>query len=96
VIFSPAIARHLLRRFRAPAPPASSAGEEAPGLTERKHEVLALLVKGFTFSEIGELLGISAHTVTTHVKHIYGKLEVRSRAEAVYEALQLGIVKPEG
>jgi DNA-binding NarL/FixJ family response regulator len=31
--------------------------------------------------------------VTTHVKHIYGKLAVRSRAEAVYEALQLGIVK---
>lgn len=65
-----------------------------PELTEREHEVLALLVKGFTFHEIGELLGISAHTVTTHVKHIYGKLAVRSRAEAVYEALQLGIVKP--
>jgi DNA-binding NarL/FixJ family response regulator len=85
---SPAIARHLLRRFRAPA-----ATTELPGLTEREQEVLALLVKGFTFHEIGELLGISAHTVTTHVKHIYGKLEVRSRAEAVYEALQLGIVK---
>jgi DNA-binding NarL/FixJ family response regulator len=91
---SPAIARHLLRRFRGPAPqPASGGGEEVPGLTEREHQVLELLVKGFTFQEIGELLGISAHTVTTHVKHIYGKLEVRSRAEAVYEALQLGIVK---
>jgi DNA-binding NarL/FixJ family response regulator len=91
---SPAIARHLLQRFRAPAPPsAAGPGAEAPGLTEREHEVLALLVKGFTFQEIGELLGISAHTVTTHVKHLYGKLEVRSRAEAVYEALQLGIVK---
>jgi len=91
---SPAIARHLLRRFCAPSPPvAPSAGEEVPGLTEREHEVLGLLVKGFTFHEIGDLLGISAHTVTTHVKHIYGKLEVRSRAEAVYEALQLGIVK---
>ena len=50
-------------------------------------------MKGFTFHEIGDLLSISAHTVTTHVKHIYGKLEVRSRAEAVYEALQLGIVR---
>lgn len=91
---SPVIARHLLRRFRAPAPPAPpAAGEEVPSLTERELEVLALLVKGFTFQEIGDLLGISAHTVTTHVKHIYGKLAVRSRAEAVYEALQLGIVK---
>ena len=92
---SPAIARHLLRRFHAPAPPQTrAAGVEVPELTEREHEVLALLVKGFTFHEIGDLLAISAHTVTTHVKHIYGKLAVRSRAEAVYEALQLGIVKP--
>ena len=90
---SPAIARHLLRRFRVPAPPAPPTADAVPELTEREHEVLGLLVKGFTFQEIGELLGISAHTVTTHVKHIYGKLAVRSRAEAVYEALQLGIVR---
>jgi DNA-binding NarL/FixJ family response regulator len=91
---SPAIARHLLRRFRTPPSPATrAAGDDVPELTDREHDVLGLLVKGFTFSEIGDLLGISAHTVTTHVKHIYGKLAVRSRAEAVYEALQLGIVK---
>ena len=88
---SPAIARHLLRRFREPSPPAPA--PDAPDLTGREREVLGLLVKGFTFAEIGDLLGISAHTVTTHVKHIYGKLEVRSRAEAVYEAMQLGLVE---
>jgi DNA-binding NarL/FixJ family response regulator len=87
---SPAIARHLLRRFR--KQPASPGVQDA-GLTEREEEVLALLVKGFTFGEIGGLLGISAHTVTSHVRHIYAKLEVRSRAEAVYEAMQLGIIK---
>ncbi len=86
---SPAIARHLLRRFREPE---EARQEELPSLTEREREVLALLVKGFTFQEIGDLLGISAHTVTTHVKHIYRKLAVRSRGEAVYEALQLKIV----
>jgi DNA-binding NarL/FixJ family response regulator len=91
---SPAIARHLLRRFReSPDPTRAPDGAEAPSLTDREDEVLSLLVKGFTFPEIGKLLGISAHTVTTHVKHIYEKLEVRSRAEAVYEALQLGILK---
>jgi DNA-binding NarL/FixJ family response regulator len=88
---SPAIARHLLRRFRKPPPAPGGATHVA--LTDREEEVLALLVKGFTFQEIGSLLGISAHTVTTHVRHIYDKLEVRSRAEAVYEALQLGIVR---
>jgi DNA-binding NarL/FixJ family response regulator len=88
---SPAIARHLLRRFREPPPPAPA--PDAPSLTDREREVLGLLVKGFTFPEIGGLLGISAHTVTTHVRHIYEKLEVRSRAEAVYEAMQLGLVR---
>jgi DNA-binding NarL/FixJ family response regulator len=91
---SPAIARHLLKRFRADAPE-TPGGAEAARLTEREREVLVLLMKGFTFSEIGGLLHISAHTVTSHVKHIYQKLEVRSRGEAVYEALQLGILKEE-
>ena len=91
---SPAIARHLLKRFYAPPQaPAPGRAADLPGLTEREHEVLALLVKGFTYAEIAELLAISAHTVTTHVRHIYGKLEVRSRAEAVYEALHLGLLK---
>ncbi|MGH7805832.1 MAG: response regulator [Candidatus Binatia bacterium] len=87
---SPAIARHLLKRFR-PVEPAAT--PELPALTDREHEVLVLLVKGFTYSEIADLLGISAHTVTSHVKHIYRKLAVGSRGEAVYEALNLGLVK---
>ena len=62
-------------------------------LSEREGEVLRLIVKGFTYAEIAELLGVSAHTVTTHVRGIYRKLEVHSRSEAVYEALQLGLVK---
>lgn len=87
---SPAIARHLLRRFREASP---APAPDTPGLTAREREVLGLLVKGFTFAEIGGLLTISAHTVTTHVKHIYEKLEVRSRSEAVYEAMQLGLIE---
>ncbi|MGH7897553.1 MAG: response regulator transcription factor [Candidatus Binatia bacterium] len=80
-----------LRRFRDPSPPAPA--PEAPDLTQREREVLALLVKGFTFPEIGGLLEISAYTVKSHVKHIYEKLEARSRAEAVYEAMQLGLIE---
>jgi DNA-binding NarL/FixJ family response regulator len=86
---SPQIARHLLRRFQEPAPvPAGG-----PSLTEREREILDGVVKGFTFSEIARLLEISTHTVITHIRHIYRKLEVRSRSEAVYEALSLGLVK---
>jgi DNA-binding NarL/FixJ family response regulator len=91
---SPSIARHLLTRFRdAPPAPQGSQGDPVPSLTEREREVLLYLVKGFTGPEIGRFLDISAHTVASHVKSIYRKLEVRSRGEAVYEAIQLGLVK---
>jgi DNA-binding NarL/FixJ family response regulator len=88
---SPPIARYLLRRFRPP----DAADDDAapPRLSVREHEVLTLIVKGFSYAEIARLIGVSAHTVTTHVRNIYRKLEVHSRGEAVYEALQLGLVK---
>lgn len=88
---SPPIARHLLRRFRTPESP--PADPTVTRLSEREHEVLTLIVKGFSYAEIASLLGVSAHTVTTHVRGIYRKLEVHSRGEAVYEALAMGIVK---
>jgi len=91
---SPPIARHLLRRFRPAAPPAAEPADAGmPRLSEREHEVLTLIVKGFSYAEIAGLLGVSSHTVTTHVRGIYRKLEVHSRGEAVYEALALGLVK---
>ena len=90
---TPAIAQHLILRFQARPP---SAGREAgPALSKRELEVLELVVKGFTFGEIAGLLELSPHTVGTFVRRIYRKLEVRSRGEAVFEALQLGIVKLE-
>ena len=92
---SPPIARYLLRRFGAPtaAPAPRTAPPPAARLSEREHEVLTLIVKGFSYAEIAGLLGVSAHTVTTHVRGIYRKLEVHSRGEAVYEALAMGLVK---
>jgi DNA-binding NarL/FixJ family response regulator len=88
---TPAIAQHLILRFQESAPVEARA--PGPVLSQREHEVLELVVKGFTFSEIAGLLGLSPHTVGTFVRRIYRKLEVRSRGEAVFEALQLGIVK---
>jgi DNA-binding NarL/FixJ family response regulator len=92
---SPSIARYVLRRLqREDAEEASDpADSDAPSLTGREHEVLTLIAKGFSFPEIAELLAISAHTVTTHVRHIYEKLEVNSRGSAVYEAVNLGIIR---
>jgi DNA-binding NarL/FixJ family response regulator len=93
---SPAIARHLLRRFQSePAATGTTAiaGDRAPSLTQREIEVLRLISKGFRFGEIAELLGISTHTVTTHVRHLYAKLEVSSRSAAVWEARHLGLLR---
>ncbi len=90
---SPPIARYLLRRFRAPDAAAAPDPSDLPRLSDREHEVLTLIVKGFSYAESARLMGVSPHTVTTHVRNIYRKLEVHSRGEAVYEALQLGLVK---
>ncbi|PCJ86865.1 MAG: DNA-binding response regulator [Thiotrichaceae bacterium] len=84
------IARYLLNRFHTPAP--ENKNIELPHLTEREKEVLSKLSRGFNFAEIAEILAISPHTVTSHVKHIYRKLAVRSRSEAVFEAVQLGLI----
>ena len=91
---SPGIARRVLQRFRvapvAPVPPPQPA--PASPLSERETEILRLVAKGFSFDTVGELLGISPHTVVTHVKKIYRKLAVHSRGEAVYEASQMGLL----
>lgn len=98
---SPSIARKLLRRMQvspvdAPAPvpaPDPVPDADAPSLSPRETEVLQLIAKGFSFPEIAGLLGISAHTVTTHVRRIYEKLEVGNRGSAVYEAVSLGLIR---
>jgi DNA-binding NarL/FixJ family response regulator len=57
-------------------------------LTKREHEVLELLAEGHPQDEIASELVISPKTVSTHIQHILGKLEVRSRAQAVAVALR--------
>ena len=96
---SPIIARRLLRRFQAEAPAAGTAAhpgvEEASNvaLSDREREILLLASKGFNYPEMGKLMGISPHTVTSHVKKIYRKLAVHSRGEAVFEANRMGLIR---
>jgi len=62
-------------------------------LTERECEILDLLARGYRYIEAAEFLDCGLTTIQTHVKHIYRKLRVHSRAEAVYEAQQLKLIK---
>jgi DNA-binding NarL/FixJ family response regulator len=86
---STSIARHLLRRFRRETP---APLEGAAHLTPREIEVLEVISRGYSNAEIGGLLSMSHHTVNTHIKSIYRKLTVRSRSEAVFEAVQQGLI----
>lgn len=87
---SPAIARHVLKRLRSgesPAPPAEP-GDDV--LSQREVDVLKLVAHGFIPDEIGARLFISPHTVRTHIRHIYEKLRVSRRGQAVFEGQRRG------
>ena len=65
----------------------------SPGpLTAREIDVVRLLSRGCTYSQIGDRLGISVHTVTSHIKNSYRKLEVRTAAAAVMRAVELQLI----
>ena len=66
--------------------------EQNVGLTEREIEVLRLIARGRTYSRVAIELGMSAHTVGTHVKNAYRKLDVHSAAAAVMQAVRLGLI----
>lgn len=87
---SPAVASHILSRMRERAT-LPRANNEAP-LTDKEIAILTDLAKGFRYKEVARIHGISPHTVADHVKSIYRKLAVNSRSEAVFEAVQAGLI----
>ena len=56
----------------------------------RELSILDYVARGFRVSEVAQLLGIQASTVSSHLKSIYVKLAVHSKTEAVYEAVRMG------
>jgi DNA-binding NarL/FixJ family response regulator len=92
---SPVIARKVLARMVKFHTQETYAYEENTGqlLTPRENAILELIAKGGSYAKVAEALGLSVGTVQTHVKHIYGKLSVHSRGEAVYEAHRRGLIR---
>jgi DNA-binding NarL/FixJ family response regulator len=103
---SPIIARQLIARFELqrtsspetqPLPTgkaeAKSAGAMHERVSARELEVLRLISRGYTYPEIAKLLVVSVHTIHTHVRNIYGKLAVKTKTEAVFEARNLGLLE---
>lgn len=101
-VIQPNLARRLLRHFRAEpdavavAPRASPAGgapaETLKPLSDREREILQLIAKGISNSEAARMLSLSKATVRTHLEHIYRKLEVTNRVEAVTEGIRKGLI----
>ena len=97
-VIQPNLARRLLRHFHVAETegrPARADREELPTrpLTEREVEILRLIAKGLSNNEAAGVLGLSRATVRTHLEHIYDKLEVTNRVEAVTEGLRKGLIE---
>jgi DNA-binding CsgD family transcriptional regulator len=87
---TPRVARLVLERFSTIAAGRPSAPSFS--LTGRERQVLELMVQGLIKKEIANQLGMSVHTVTTHIRHVYEKLQVTTNTAAVSKAIREGIV----
>lgn len=101
-VIQPSLARRLLKHFRVGEPSSSSdnlpqvtlPGEpEGKKLSARETEILQLIAKGVSNSEAATMLNLSKATIRTHLEHIYRKLEVTTRVEAVTEGLRKGLIQ---
>jgi len=85
---TPAIAKRVLNLFKKYVP----LKKENFQLTQREKEILQLMVSGLNNKHIAEKLFISLQTVRNHVRHIYEKMHVHSKSQAVVKAIREGLV----
>lgn len=83
---TPRIAKKVLLEMR------GESGEEAESLTARELTILQQIQRGLSYREIGQQLFISPHTVHTHIKKVYEKLQARGREEALRKARRQGLL----
>ncbi len=100
-VIQPNLARNLLKHFRMEVPDGGQTPAKAPALleepettplSERETEILQLIAKGISNNEAASMLGLSKATIRTHLEHIYAKLEVTNRVEAVTEGIRKGLI----
>jgi DNA-binding NarL/FixJ family response regulator len=95
-LLAPAVTKRLIEEFaRRPTPPPGGPAELAE-LTAREREILTLIARGLTNSEIAGELVVGESTVKTHVGNVLSKLGLRDRVQAVVLAYETGLVRPGG
>lgn len=93
-LLSPSITRRLVEAFvRRPRPGAPHEGPLAE-LTRRELEVLRLIGRGMSNAEMADRLVLGEATIKTHVSHLFAKLDLRDRAQAVVMAYESGLIEP--
>ena len=93
-LLSPSVTRKLIEEFVRRSPTAPDVRPVRSRLSDRELEVLKLIARGLSNSEIAGMLHLSEATVKTHVGHILDKLELRDRVQAVVLAYESGVVLP--
>jgi DNA-binding NarL/FixJ family response regulator len=92
--FDPVVAPRVLSAYRSRVAPARRSAQRLDELTDREHDVLRLLSRGLSNTEIAGTLHVGEATVKSHVGSIFMKLGVRDRAAAIVYAFDHGVVQP--
>jgi len=93
-LLAPTVTRRLIEEYVRRPPPGGAMTDRVGELTEREREVLTLIARGLSNSEIADSLFVSGATVKTHVNHVLSKLDLRDRVQAVVFAYEHGLVRP--
>jgi DNA-binding NarL/FixJ family response regulator len=93
-LLAPAVTRRLIAEFLRRPEPSQRPDARLDGLTDREREVLTLVARGLSNTEISDHLHVSLATTKTHVGHLLTKLNARDRAQLVIVAYETGLVRP--
>lgn len=93
-VIAPSATRRLLSQMATTAPAAPKDATPLEALTDRERDVLSLMAKGLSNTEIGEALFVAEATVKTHVGRVLAKTGARDRVQAVIVAFETGLVSP--
>ncbi|GAA2305769.1 response regulator transcription factor [Actinomadura sp. NPDC048955] len=93
-LLAPSVTRRLIAEFVRRPGPAQPPPAGLDALTDREREVLTLIARGLSNTELAEHLHLSPATVKTHIGHLLAKLHARDRAQLVITAYETGLVRP--
>jgi DNA-binding NarL/FixJ family response regulator len=93
-LLAPSVTRRLIETFARHPARAADPTPQPSALTEREREVLRLLARGLSNSEIAARLSVSDTTVKTHLSNVFNKLSLRDRVQAVVYAYESGLIHP--